>query len=85
MEGVKRVDKTDEGRLIDNMYDIPDYLICKQNGKPWSKTESASTFRGDIKRMFGDVGKSFQKHGYQIYDGGSDNNILDKGDTENAS
>lgn len=60
-------DKIDEGRLIDNMYDILDYLICKKNGKPWSKTEEASTFRDDIKRMVGEVKKSFKNDDYQFF------------------
>ena len=29
--------KIDEGRRIDNMYHIRDYLICKRDGIPWVK------------------------------------------------
>ena len=61
------IDKIDEGRLIDNMFDIADYLICKRDGKQWSKTESALTFRDDIKKIVGDVGKSFEDDGYDFY------------------
>jgi hypothetical protein len=61
------IDKIAEGRLIDNMYDIGKYLISKQDGKPWSKTEDASTFRDDIKKIVGGVKKSFRNNGYQFY------------------
>ena len=61
------VDKIAEGRLFDNMYDIDEYLICKRDCKPWTKTEDASTFRDDMKRMIGDVKKSFRDDGYQFY------------------
>ena len=61
------IDKIAEGQSVDNMYDIADYLLCKRDGKPWSKTEDATTFRDDIKRMIGDVGKSFRDNGYQFY------------------
>ena len=61
------IDKIAEGQLIDNMYDIPDYLISKQHGRPWSKTEAASTFRDEMKNIVGSVKKSFRDDGYQFY------------------
>jgi len=33
------LEKIKEGRLIDNMYDIPKYLIAKREGTPWVKTQ----------------------------------------------
>ena len=60
MKLVILIDKIAEGKLIDCMYDFADYLICKRDGKPWLKTENASTFRDDIKKMVGGV---FMQHG----------------------
>ena len=59
--------KIDEGRQIDNMYYIGDYLICKQDGKPWAKKRDVPDFRKTIKKMVSDVKTSFQKQGYQFY------------------
>jgi hypothetical protein len=59
--------KIDEGRRIDNMYHIRDYLICKRDGKPWVKRPDAQDFRKTIKKMIGDVELYFQKQGYQFY------------------
>ena len=53
--------KIDEGRLIDNMYDIKDYLICKREGRPWSKTANALRFRDEMKRFVTDIEAYFQK------------------------
>jgi len=35
------MDKINEGRRINNMYDIRDYLICKKDGRPWEKRPDA--------------------------------------------
>jgi len=59
--------KIDEGRLIDNMYDIKDYLICKREGRSWSKTQNASRFRDEMKRFVTDVEENLQTGGYQVY------------------
>jgi hypothetical protein len=59
--------KIDEGRLIDNMYDIKDYLICKREGRSWSKTQNASRFRDDMKRFVTNVESNLQNRGYQVY------------------
>jgi hypothetical protein len=61
------IDKIAEGRLIDNMYDIGKYLISKQDGVAWNKKQDAGKFRDDIKRMVGDVEKSFKDNGYQFF------------------
>ena len=59
--------KIDEGRLIDNMYDIKDYLICKIEGKPWVKRPGAEKFRSDMKQRIFEVERSFSVKGYQFY------------------
>ena len=61
------MDKIAEGCLIDNMYDIKDYLICKREGRSWSKTANASRFRDEMKRFVTDVEAYFQNGGYQVY------------------
>ena len=59
--------KIAEGCLIDNMYDIRDYLICKREGRSWSKTQNASRFRDEMKRFVTDVESDLQNGGYQVY------------------
>jgi hypothetical protein len=59
--------KIAEGRMINNMYLIKDYLICKREGISWTKKPDAGKFRNDIKRMVGDVEKSFRGRAYQFY------------------
>jgi hypothetical protein len=61
------ISKIDEGRLIDNMYDIRDYLICKREGRSWSKTQNASGFRDEMKRFVTDVEKNLENGSYQVY------------------
>jgi len=61
------MEKISEGRLIDNMYLIGDYLISKRDGKPWSTTENASKFRDEIKKIVGSVEQTFRGNGYQFY------------------
>jgi hypothetical protein len=56
-----------EGRLIDNMYDIKDYLICKRKGRPWVKRPGAENFRSDMKQRVFEVERSFCDKGYQFY------------------
>ncbi len=60
------MDKIAEGRLIDNMYDIKDYLICKREGRSWSKTQNASRFRDEMKGLVDAVEAYFQKKGYHL-------------------
>ena len=59
-------DKINEGRLIDNMYDLKDYLISKHKGQPWIKTIKASNFRGEMKQMVADTEKALTDKGYQV-------------------
>ncbi|MBA7694036.1 hypothetical protein ES703_102637 [subsurface metagenome] len=61
------MDKIKEGRCIDNMYDIKDYLICKRAGRSWSKTREASEFREEMKRSAAAIVKYFQAKGYRVY------------------
>ena len=61
------MNKISEGRLIDNMYDIKDYLICKREGRSWSKTQNATMFRDEMKQFVTDVKKNLQNDGYQVY------------------
>ena len=61
------MDKIDEGRLIDNMYDIKDYLLCKKEGRSWVKRPGAENFRSDMKQRVFEVERSFSAKGYQFY------------------
>ena len=61
------MDKIKEGRSIDNMYDIKDYLICEREEKPWAKTEGASSFRNDMKQFVSTIESYFQNRGVHIY------------------
>ena len=61
------MDKIAEGRLIDNMYDIKDYLICKREGRSWIKPENASRFRDEMKRFVTNVESNLKNGGYLIY------------------
>ena len=56
-----------EGRQIDCMYDIKDYLVAKKEGKGWTKTKRAYEFRADIKRFVARVEKHFQDETYFHY------------------
>jgi len=59
--------KIDDGRRIDNMYHIRDYLICKRAGIPWIKKHSSSDFRKIVNQMVKDVETSFRKEGFCFY------------------
>jgi len=61
------MDKIAEGRLIDNMYDIKDYLICKREGRPWIKRPGVENFRSDMKQRVFEMERSFRDRGYQFY------------------
>ena len=60
-------DKISEGRLVDNMYDLKDYLICKRDGLSWAKTRRISNFRDEMKQMVADTERSLTGKGYQVY------------------
>lgn len=60
--------KIAEGRRIDNMYHIRDYLIYKRVEIPWIKKPDASNFRDGIKQMLGKkTVKSLLIHDYRIH------------------
>ena len=61
------MDKIAEGRLIDNMYHIMDYLICKRKGRSWVKRPGAANFRSDLKQRVLEVERSFRDRCYQFY------------------
>ena len=64
------LDKTKEGRLVDNMYDISKYLLSKKEGKIWQKTEEASRFRDDIKRFVAKVREHLKHEDFLFVDSG---------------
>ncbi len=59
-------DKINEGRLIDNMYDIKVYVISKHKGQSWIKTIKASEFRDEMKQFVSDTEKALTDKGYQV-------------------
>ena len=59
--------KIDEGRQIDNMYSIQDYLICKREGIAWDKTPDAGKFRDDIQCMVDEIKTSLENNGYRVF------------------
>ena len=61
------MDKIAEGRLIDNLYDIKDYLNCKREGRSWVKRPGAKNFRSDLKQRLLEVERSFRDRCYQFY------------------
>ena len=60
-------DKILEGRQIDCMYDIKDYLLAKRERTPWTKSKRAKDFRTDIKGFVARVEKHFQDEGFMLY------------------
>ncbi len=59
-------DKIQEGRLFDNMYDIPAYLKAKREGKPWIKTKEAYEFRQKMKSFVGRVKEHLEAEGFMF-------------------
>ncbi len=59
-------DKILEGRQIDCMHDIKDYLVAKREGRPWTKTKRAKAFRTDIKGFVARVERHFQHEEYLL-------------------
>ena len=66
MEYQTLVAKIEEGRLIDNMHYIKDYLICKREGIAWEKDPDAPKFREDIKQRVAAVEKYLTGRGYRF-------------------
>jgi len=62
------LEKIKEGRLIDNMYDIPKYLAAKREGKSWVKTEEALRFRDDMKRFVAKVKEHLKQENFLFLD-----------------
>ena len=62
------MDKIDEGRQVDNMYDLAKYLIAKREGKPWVKTEEALRFRDDMKRFVAKVKDHLKQEDFLFLD-----------------
>jgi hypothetical protein len=62
------LEKIKEGRQVDNMYDISNYLIAKREGKPWMKTEEALRFRAEMKRFVTRVKEHLQAEGFMFID-----------------
>ena len=62
------MEKIKEGRQVDNMYDIPKYLIAKREGKPWIKTEEALRFRDEIKRFVAKVKEHLKQEDFLFLD-----------------
>jgi hypothetical protein len=58
-------EKIQEGRQIDDMYEIGNYLTAKRDGKPWIKPES--DMREGMKRLLNVVVKKFEGDGYKVY------------------
>jgi hypothetical protein len=62
--------KSQEGRLIDNIYDIPKYLMAKEQGKPWTKSKEAKEFRLRAKRFAIRVNDHLQNEDFLFVDPG---------------
>ena len=68
------MDKINEGRLIDNMYDIKDYLIYKSEGRSWTKTQEAYKFRDKMKQFVSVVENYLQNKGVTFIRNNASNN-----------
>ncbi len=60
------MEKIQEGRLFDNMYDIPAYLKAKREGTPWVKTKEAYEFRQKMKSFVGRVKEHLEAEGFMF-------------------
>ena len=60
------LDKIAEGLLIDNMYTIKDYLVCKKKGLAWVKDPNHSKFREDIKQRVANAERYLTDRGYRF-------------------
>ncbi len=54
-------DRILEGRQIDCMYDIKDYLIARREGRTWTRSKRAFEFRSNIRRFVERVNKHLQE------------------------
>jgi hypothetical protein len=58
--------KIEEGLLINNMYDIGEYLIKKQNNEKWVTHKDSKTFRENFKKMISNVKNTLERMNYTI-------------------
>jgi len=58
----KLMELIEEGKLIDNMYEIGNYLKCKSEGKEW---KTPADFRPATKEFFREAKESMEKAGYK--------------------
>ena len=64
------IEKSKEGRLFDNVFDIPKYLKAKTKGKPWAKSKEAREFRLKAKRFASRVSNHLEEEGSLFVDPG---------------
>jgi len=64
------MEKCKEGRLFDNVFDIPKYLKAKQEGNPWVKTKEACEFRLKAKQFASRVSNHLEEEGFLFVDPG---------------
>jgi hypothetical protein len=62
------MEKINEGRQVDNMYNLPKYLIVKREGKPWVKTEDGLRFRDEMKSFVGRVKEHLKQEDFLFLD-----------------
>jgi hypothetical protein len=62
------LDKSFEGRRIDNLHDIPRYLEAKRKGKRWIKTKEALHFRERVRRFALRVHQHLQHEDFAFID-----------------
>ena len=60
---VTLLETINEGKQINSMYLIPEYLQCKKEGKPWTKNGDDEGMRKGIKDMMTSVKKHLNEKG----------------------
>jgi len=60
------MEKIQEGRGIDNMYLIKEYLICKNDDRKWIRSGEPTEFRSEIKSIVSGTQEAIKKMGYKI-------------------
>ena len=60
------MDIIEEGRNIDCLYDIPQYLINRRRGRRWTKTPEAETFRNRMRELSKNVILAFENTAYHL-------------------
>jgi hypothetical protein len=59
--------KIEEGRRVDNMFQIWKYLDAKDRGLPWVKESDPDSYREYIKTMVAGVKELLEQKGYEIH------------------